>query len=54
MTTTSQIPAVTDWLVNAAENAAALSGVSVFDGPQVPAAKHPAIVPEKPHDEQQN
>jgi len=38
MTTTSQIPAVTDWLVNAAENAAALSGVSVFDGPQVPAA----------------
>lgn len=38
MTTTSQIPAVTDWLVNAAENAAALAGVSVFDGPQVPAA----------------
>lgn len=38
MTTTSQIPAVTDWLVNAAQTSDALSGVSVFDGPQVPAA----------------
>jgi len=38
MTTTSQIPAVTDWLVGAAGNSAALAGVAVFDGPQVPAA----------------
>jgi hypothetical protein len=34
VTTTSQIPAVTDWLVTAAQASASLSGVSVFDGPQ--------------------
>lgn len=38
MTTTSQVPAVTDWLVAAAQVSAALAGVSVFDGPQPPVA----------------
>jgi len=37
-TTTSQVPAVTDWLVAAAAASPSLSGVSVFDGPQPPAA----------------
>lgn len=38
MTTTSQVPAVTDWLVNACQGSAALSAVTVADGPQPPAA----------------
>lgn len=42
MTTTTQLPAVTDWLVNAAQNSALLGkaspAVSVFDGPQPPEA----------------
>jgi hypothetical protein len=38
MTTTSQVPAVTDWLVAAAQSSAALSDVTVVDGPQIPAA----------------
>jgi hypothetical protein len=33
-TTTSQLPAVTDYLVAAAAASAALAGVSIFDGPQ--------------------
>jgi hypothetical protein len=36
--TTSVIPAVIDYLVGAAQNSPALVGVSVFDGPQPPAA----------------
>ena len=42
MTTTSQIPAVTDWLVSACQNSPVLGAASppvqVFDGPQPPAA----------------
>lgn len=42
MTTTSQVPAVIDWLVNAATVSTSLGAanppVSVFDGPQPPAA----------------
>ena len=38
MTTTSQVPAITDYLVAAAAAWPALAGVTVFDGPQVPVA----------------
>jgi hypothetical protein len=42
MTTTSQIPAVTDWLVNACQLSTSLGAASpqvyVFDGPQPPVA----------------
>lgn len=42
MTMTSQVPAVTDWLVSAAQGSALLGAavpqVHVFDGPQPPAA----------------
>ena len=42
MTTTSQVPAVIDWLVNAAQTSALLGAanpqVYVFDGPQPPVA----------------
>jgi hypothetical protein len=42
MTTTSQVPAVTDWLVSACKASASLGQASpqvyVFDGPQPPAA----------------
>ena len=38
MTMTSQLPAVIDWLVAGAKASPLLTGVTVVDGPQVPAA----------------